>query len=103
MKTQVIRNILITLCLLCSVFRNSLQLYWHICYKSRNTCWKGLKAFNVRLYNTKRFNFKPSVLYQLFDAFVGSTLNYACEIWGFGESKCIERIHLKFCKAGKRL
>ena len=35
---------------------------------------------------------------QLFDAFIGSILIYACEIWGFGKCKEIERIHLKFCK-----
>ena len=31
--------------------------------------------------------------------FVGSVLNYSCEIWGFGKSKIIERVHLKVCKA----
>ena len=31
-------------------------------------------------------------------AFVGAILNFNCEIWGFGKSKVIERIHLKFCK-----
>ena len=35
---------------------------------------------------------------QLFDAFVGSILNYSCEVWGFGKSKVLERVHLKFCK-----
>jgi hypothetical protein len=35
---------------------------------------------------------------QLFDSFVGSTLGYASEIWGFTKSADIERIHLKFCK-----
>ena len=35
---------------------------------------------------------------QLFDAFVGSILNYSTETWGFRKSKAIERIHLKFCK-----
>ena len=34
----------------------------------------------------------------LVDAFVSSTLNYSGEVWGFGKSKEIERIHLKFCK-----
>jgi len=35
---------------------------------------------------------------KLFDFFVGATLNYSCEIWGFGKAKDIERIRLKFCK-----
>jgi hypothetical protein len=40
------------------------------------------------------------LLCQLFDSFVGSihVLNYASEIWGYGKSKEIEKVHLKFCK-----
>ena len=60
---------------------------------------KGLKALNCLLYNTKKYSLSPKVMCQLFDAFVGSVLNYSCEIWGFGKSKVIERVHLKFCKA----
>jgi len=48
--------------------------------------------------NIKQYPLKPSIICQHFDSFVGATLNYACEIWGFGKSKEIERIHLKFCK-----
>jgi len=59
---------------------------------------KGLKALNVLLNRTKQYNFKPSVLCQLFDAFVSVTLNYGSEIWGFSKSNEIERIHMKFCK-----
>ena len=36
---------------------------------------------------------------QLFDAFVGSVLNYSCKKSGFGKSKVLESAHLKFCKA----
>ncbi|XP_053395023.1 uncharacterized protein LOC128555740 isoform X1 [Mercenaria mercenaria] len=60
---------------------------------------KGLKALNVLMNNIKGLSLKPSVKCQLFDAFVGSTLNYGCAIWGFGKSKEIERIHLMFCKS----
>ena len=35
---------------------------------------------------------------QLFDAFVGSILSFSSEIWAFGKSKEVKRIHLKFCK-----
>ena len=59
---------------------------------------KGLKAMNLLLHNTERFDLKPSVLIQLFDAFVGSILNYSCEVNGFSKNKNLERIHLKFCK-----
>ena len=41
---------------------------------------KGLRALNVLLNKTS------------------STLNYSGEVWCFGKSKEIERIHLKFCK-----
>lgn len=59
---------------------------------------KALKALNVLFVNCKKFDLKPRILCQLFDAFVGSILNYSCEIWGYTKSKEIERIHLKFCK-----
>ena len=59
---------------------------------------KANKALNVLLINCKRYQLKPKLLCQLFDAFVGSILNYAAEIWGNSKSKDIERIHLKFCK-----
>jgi hypothetical protein len=48
--------------------------------------------------NLKRYCFKPKTYCQLFDAFVGSILNYSCEVWGFTKSKQLETLHLKFCK-----
>ena len=42
--------------------------------------------------------FDISTLFQLFDAFVGSILNFSSEIWGMSKSKEIERLHQKFCK-----
>ena len=65
---------------------------------SENIVGKGIRALHCLLANTKSYNFKLSTMFQLFDAFVGSTLNYASEIWGFSKNKEIERIHLKFCK-----
>ena len=59
---------------------------------------KALKALNVLLNNCLKYKLKTSILCQLFDAFVGSILNYSSETWGFSKSKAIERIHLKFCK-----
>jgi hypothetical protein len=59
---------------------------------------KALKALNVLLLNCKKYDFKPKLLCQLFDSFVGSILNYSSEIWRFTKSKQIERIYLKFCK-----
>lgn len=59
---------------------------------------KALQSLNVLLVNCTKLNLKPKLLCQLFDAFVGSILNYSSEIWGFTKSKELERIHLKFCK-----
>jgi len=59
---------------------------------------KALKAMNVLLSKCNQFDLKPRIYCQLFDAFVGSTLNYAAETWGYSKATEIERIHLKFCK-----
>ena len=59
---------------------------------------KSMKALNALLINCFKFKLPTSTLCQLFDAFVGSVLSYASEIWGYSKSKAIERIHLKFCK-----
>ena len=48
---------------------------------------KALKALNTLLFNCKKIQLKPKILCQLFDAFVGSILNYASEIWGFIQSR----------------
>ena len=59
---------------------------------------KGLKAMHVLLQHIKRLEVNPKLSLQLFDAFVGSILNYGCPIWGVSKSKDIERLHLKLCK-----
>jgi len=59
---------------------------------------KALKAMNILLSKCNDYDLKPKILCQLFDAFVGSILNYASEVWGYTKSKELERIHLKFCK-----
>jgi len=59
---------------------------------------KALKAMNILLSKCHDYDLKPKILCQLFDAFVGSILNYASEVWGYTKSKELERIHLKFCK-----
>ena len=59
---------------------------------------KARKALNFLLYKCKKLNFKSSCLMQLFDAFVGSILSYANEIWGLTKNKELEGIQLNFCK-----
>ena len=41
------------------------------------------------------FELQPKIC-SLFDAFWGSIIEYGCDIWGFANSKELERIHLKF-------
>ena len=59
---------------------------------------KAIKALNILLQHCKKYELKPKILCQLFDSLVGSILNYSAEVWGFKQSKELERIHLKFCK-----
>ena len=42
---------------------------------------KGLKALICLLFNTKKYCLKAKVLCQLFDAFVGSVLNFSSRYW----------------------
>jgi len=58
-----------------------------------NLIGKALKAMYTLLSKCDMLDLKPSILCQLFDAFVGSNLNYSSEIWGFSKSKEIERVH----------
>ena len=39
-----------------------------------------------------------NIALNLFDSLVASVLNYDCEVWGFINAECIERVHRKFCK-----
>ncbi|KAL4237739.1 hypothetical protein ACF0H5_002452 [Mactra antiquata] len=59
---------------------------------------KAIKALNVLINNMIKYDVQPKIALQLFDAFVGSTLNYACPVWGFNKYNDLERIHLRFCK-----
>ena len=59
---------------------------------------KGLNALTVLLINCRQYKLKPRILCKLFDSFISSIINYACDISGFSKWKEIERIHLKFCK-----
>ena len=47
---------------------------------------------------TKKLQVPIDVMFNLFDSFVLSILNYSCEVWGFYTAENIERAHRKFCK-----
>ena len=60
---------------------------WSFILNRKTLVGKGLKALNCLFYNTKKYSLAPKVVCQLFDAFVGSIINYSCEVWGLGKSK----------------
>lgn len=67
--------------------------------KATNTLvGKALKAMHALLSITKEMQVPVNIMFNLFDSFVGSILNYSCEVWGFATAENIERVHRKFCK-----
>ena len=67
--------------------------------KATNTlAGKALKAMNSLLSITRPMKIPTKIMFNLFDSFVVSILNYGCEIWGFSKATNIERVHRKFCK-----
>ena len=59
---------------------------------------KGLKAMHNLLETIKETKMPVNIMFHLFDSLVASVLSYGCEIWGFSNAQCIERVHRKFCK-----
>ena len=67
--------------------------------KATNTlAGKALEAMNSLLSITRPMKIPTKIMFNLFDSFVVSILNYGCEIWGFSNATNIERVHRKFCK-----
>ena len=58
---------------------------------------KALKAMHALLSITKEVQVPVKIMFNLFESFVGSILNYSCEVWGFATAENIERVHRKFC------
>jgi hypothetical protein len=46
----------------------------------------------------KELDISLEIMFNLFDAYVLSILNYNCEVWGFYKAENIERVQRKFCK-----
>ena len=53
---------------------------------------------NCLLTITRSLQVSTNIMFNLFDTFVSSILNYACEMWVFSYTRNIERVHRKFCK-----
>ena len=50
------------------------------------------------LHVTKQLYVPIATMFNLFDAYVTSILNYGCDIWGFTKYERIKRVHRLFCK-----
>ena len=59
---------------------------------------EGTKAMYEALKFSKIHSLSINSQLDLFDKLVKPTLLYGCEIWGLGNLKIIERVHIKFCK-----
>ena len=59
---------------------------------------KALRAMRSLFNLTKDYDLPIHISCNLFDSYVGSILNYNCEVWGFNQAENIERVHRKFCK-----
>ena len=59
---------------------------------------KGLRAMCSLLHVTKQLYVPIATMFNIFDAYVTSSLNYGCEIRGFTKYETIERVRRKFCK-----
>ena len=67
--------------------------------KATNTLvGKALKSMNALFAITKSKQVPIDIMFNLFDSFVLSILNYGCEVWGFSTVQNVERVHRKFCK-----
>ena len=47
---------------------------------------------------TRNYFLNTETLLSLFDTYIGSILNYGCEVWGFNKANSHEIIHIQFCK-----
>ena len=59
---------------------------------------KVYKAMYEVIKKGKLYNMSIKSQYDRFDKIVKPILLYGCEIWGFGNTDIIERVHLTFCK-----
>ena len=59
---------------------------------------KALKAMHQLLNLLHEVDTPLNIALNLFDSLVASVLSYGCEVWGFINTECLERVHRKFCK-----
>ena len=59
---------------------------------------KALKSMHQLLQLLREVDTPINIAFNLFDSLVASILSYGCEVWGFMNAECTERVHKKFCK-----
>jgi hypothetical protein len=59
---------------------------------------KGLRSLHSLWAIVRSMKVPINILFNLFDSYVLSVLNYGAEVWGCINSEVIERVHKKFCK-----
>jgi len=58
---------------------------------------KGLRVMGSLLYVTKQLYVPIATMFNLFDAYVTSILNYGCELCSFMKYESIKRVHRNIC------
>ena len=59
---------------------------------------QGKKAMADLFGKTRNYFLNAETLLSLFDTYIGSILNYGCEVWGFNKANSHEIVHMQFCK-----
>jgi len=59
---------------------------------------KGLRSLHALMSLIKNNKVPINIMFNLFDAYVLSVLNYCSEVWGYDQGETLERVHKKFCK-----
>jgi hypothetical protein len=59
---------------------------------------KGLRSLHALMSLVRNMKVPLNIMFNLFDSYVLSVLNYGSEVWGFFNSEVLERVQKKFCK-----
>ena len=65
---------------------------------TKSQAGKGLRSLNSVMSLARNMKVPINIMFNLFDAYVLSVLNYVCEVWGNINSEVLERVHKKLCK-----
>ena len=80
------------------IFRSSISSGGSFIPNTKTLSGKSLKTMHQLLQLLHEIDTPINIALNLFDSLVASVLNYGCEVCGFINAECIERVHRKFCK-----